>query len=161
MTTADYLNELIDCKEDMKSAIEEKGATVTGGLTSYADAIERIVPPVVDVEMFDGGWTVNYSGSELTEPLVLDFNDLQYQSGPEGIAKFQYIDKIISCPMVVIANISDITKFKQFLTYLNPRTSYGYKDLTIGVLKNIIMQLETTQINYLKTIGYLITTYYA
>lgn len=42
MTTADYLKVLIDTKEDMKSAIESKGVTVTGGLSTYADAIDKI-----------------------------------------------------------------------------------------------------------------------
>lgn len=42
MTTAEYLNTLIDCKQDMKSAIEGKGVTVTGGLSTYADAIKAI-----------------------------------------------------------------------------------------------------------------------
>ena len=42
MTTAEYLEVLIDTKEDMKSAIESKGVTVTGGLSTYADAIDKI-----------------------------------------------------------------------------------------------------------------------
>lgn len=42
MNTAEYLTQLIDCKEDMKSAIIEKGVTPTGGLSTYADAIEKI-----------------------------------------------------------------------------------------------------------------------
>ena len=36
------LTQLIDCKQDIKSAIIEKGVEVTGGLTSYADAIRQI-----------------------------------------------------------------------------------------------------------------------
>lgn len=39
---ADNLQTLIDCKADMKSAIESKGVTVTGGLSTYADAIKEI-----------------------------------------------------------------------------------------------------------------------
>lgn len=42
MNTAEYLNTLIECKEDMKSAIEERWATVTGGLSTYADLIREI-----------------------------------------------------------------------------------------------------------------------
>ena len=42
MTTAEYLTQLSDSKEDMKSAIESKGVTVTGGLSTYADAIYNI-----------------------------------------------------------------------------------------------------------------------
>lgn len=39
---ADRLQELIDSKADMKSAIREKGVEVEGGLTSYASAIRKI-----------------------------------------------------------------------------------------------------------------------
>lgn len=42
MNTAEYLNTLIGCKEDMKAALIEQGAPPTGGLSTYADAIEKI-----------------------------------------------------------------------------------------------------------------------
>ena len=42
MNTAEYLTQLIDCKEDMKAALIEKGAPPTGGLSTYADAISEI-----------------------------------------------------------------------------------------------------------------------
>lgn len=42
MTITDRLNDLITAGEDIKSAIIEKGVEVTGGLTSYADAIRQI-----------------------------------------------------------------------------------------------------------------------
>lgn len=41
-TIADKLQELIDSKADMKSAIAEKGVEVEGGLTTYAAAIRKI-----------------------------------------------------------------------------------------------------------------------
>ena len=41
-TIADKLQDLIDAKADMKSAIESKGVTPTGGLSTYADAISQI-----------------------------------------------------------------------------------------------------------------------
>ena len=42
MSIADKLQELIDSKADMKSAIAEKGVNVEGGLTTYAGAIRKI-----------------------------------------------------------------------------------------------------------------------
>lgn len=39
---ADKLNELIEAKSDIKAAIESKGVTPTGGLSTYADAIRSI-----------------------------------------------------------------------------------------------------------------------
>ena len=42
MSIADKLQELINSKADMKSAIAEKGVEVEGGLTTYAAAIRKI-----------------------------------------------------------------------------------------------------------------------
>lgn len=42
MSIADKLTLLINTKQDIKSAISEKGVEVTGGMTTYADAIRRI-----------------------------------------------------------------------------------------------------------------------
>lgn len=42
MSVADKLQDLIEAKEDIKSAIESKGVPVLGGLSSYADAISLI-----------------------------------------------------------------------------------------------------------------------
>ena len=42
MSIADKLTLLINTKQDIKSAISEKGVEVTGGMTTYADAIKRI-----------------------------------------------------------------------------------------------------------------------
>ena len=42
MSITDKLQELIDSKADMKSAIAEKGVNVEGGLTTYAGAIRKI-----------------------------------------------------------------------------------------------------------------------
>ena len=42
MSIADKLQELIDSKADIKSAIAEKGVDVEGGLTTYAAAIRKI-----------------------------------------------------------------------------------------------------------------------
>lgn len=44
MTTAQYLLELIQAKNDMKEALREKGVEVWGGLNTYPDAIYQIKP---------------------------------------------------------------------------------------------------------------------
>ena len=41
-TIADKLQDLVMAKEDMKSALIEKGVTPTGGLSTYADAVREI-----------------------------------------------------------------------------------------------------------------------
>ena len=39
---ADKLQDLVTAKADIKAAIESKGVTPTGGLSTYADAISQI-----------------------------------------------------------------------------------------------------------------------
>ena len=54
-TIADKLQELINSKADMKSAIAEKGVEVEGGLTTYAAAIRKI-------QQGSGGTDIDWSG---------------------------------------------------------------------------------------------------
>ena len=56
-TIADKLQELINSKADMKSAIAEKGVEVEGGLTTYAAAIRKIQ------QGSGGGTDVDWSGA--------------------------------------------------------------------------------------------------
>lgn len=42
ITLADQLQQLVTAKQDMKTALSDKGVVPTGGLTSYADAIRSI-----------------------------------------------------------------------------------------------------------------------
>lgn len=42
-TIADKLQDLVTAKEDMKSALIEKGVTPDGGLSTYAEAIDEII----------------------------------------------------------------------------------------------------------------------
>lgn len=77
MNTAEYLNTLIECKEDMKSAIEERGITVTGGLSTYADLIKNNITDAVS------GFCFAKSTFE-TSPNIdtsnrSDFSELYYQ----------------------------------------------------------------------------------
>ena len=56
MSIADKLQELINSKADMKSAIAEKGVEVEGGLTTYAAAIRKIQ------QGSGGGTDIDWSG---------------------------------------------------------------------------------------------------
>ena len=79
MTISDRLNDLITAKEDMKSAIEEKGVEVTGGLTSYADAIRSIEGDLPVGSLPDktklqyNSWTV---GPELDTSAMTDMSEM-------------------------------------------------------------------------------------
>lgn len=46
MSIADKLQDLVTAKEDMKTALIEKGVTPTGGLSTYADAVRSITDGV-------------------------------------------------------------------------------------------------------------------
>ena len=61
-TIADKLQDLVMAKEDMKSALIEKGVTPTGGLSTYADAVREI--EVEDVVYSDG---IKFQESEFEE----------------------------------------------------------------------------------------------
>lgn len=73
MTIADNLQTLINCKADMKSAIESKGVEVTGGLSTYADAIRSIIG--------SGGGTPDFTSDDfeneyLNKAIALSINSV-------------------------------------------------------------------------------------
>ena len=74
MSIADKLTLLINTKQDIKSAISEKGVEVTGGMTTYADAIRRIET--------GGG-----SGDSIYVPVGLKFG-CKVPNGPYNPPKF-------------------------------------------------------------------------
>ena len=64
-TIADKLEDLIEAKADMKSAIESKGVTITGGLSTYANAIDKIkIITDDDFVSFPDGTKFMYSNCE-------------------------------------------------------------------------------------------------
>ena len=72
MTIADNLQTLIDCKADMKAAIEERGVTVSGGLSTYADAIRSIEGESIESAFIcEEGF--RYSSSKKEDFGVFDF----------------------------------------------------------------------------------------
>lgn len=68
MTIADNLQTLIDCKADMKSAIESKGVTVSGGLSTYADAIRQIDGNTINCELDFS--KLNYTSSNISNTMI-------------------------------------------------------------------------------------------
>ena len=73
MSIADKLTLLINTKQDIKSAISEKGVEVTGGMTTYADAIRRIET---------GGGGGGEGGDSIYVPIGLKFGYDQTNSNP-------------------------------------------------------------------------------
>lgn len=80
MSIADKLTLLINTKQDIKSAISEKGVEVTGGMTTYADAIRRIEGGDEKFLLLDGMKLMNsefeYVPSSYSFDLVSDFSNM-------------------------------------------------------------------------------------
>lgn len=126
MTIADNLQTLIDCKADMKSAIEEKGVTVSGGLSTYADAIRSIEQPEEGGLLLPDGIKFAYSTvSEFPlydtsnhtdmERMFLGCNNLLFvpnfnTSNTKNMAKFCWsCSKLISIPNLDTSNVQDMS----------------------------------------------------
>lgn len=75
VSIAENLQELIDAKADIKSAIESKGVEVTGGLTTYADAIREIDGGVSGVWKLNDEIKLAYSTFS-TIPTYIDTSDV-------------------------------------------------------------------------------------
>ena len=62
-TIADKLQDLVTAKTDMKVALQEKGVTPTGGLSTYADAIGSIQQQInieaSNIDYTQIGWTID------------------------------------------------------------------------------------------------------
>ena len=80
MSIADKLTLLINTKQDIKSAISEKGVEVTGGMTTYADAIRRIEGGGEKFLLLDGMKLMHsdfeYVPSSYSFELVSDFSNM-------------------------------------------------------------------------------------
>ena len=72
MNTAEYLNTLIECKEDMKAALIEKGAPPAGGLSTYADAIRSIGSFKINIA--EG---TKFGGATFGDMLNFDFSNVK------------------------------------------------------------------------------------
>ena len=81
MSIADKLTSLINTKQDIKSAISEKGVEVTGGMTTYADAIRRI-------ETGGGGGSI----SSVDIPVGLKFSHSTISELPQLNLDYGYED---------------------------------------------------------------------
>lgn len=108
-TIADNLQTLIDCKTDMKSAIESKGVAVSGGLSTYADAI-RSMSNTNNVIKCEQG--LRYNLNDSTKTLVLDAINITDATGlcanGDGADKYNSAKKIVIVNLGGIQNISSM-----------------------------------------------------
>ena len=125
MTTAQYLLELIQAKNDMKEALREKGVEVWGGLNTYPDAIERLAP-MGAITVYDG---TKFSYSTWDSPPLLDTSNvtdmsrmfyfcLDLQSIPQlntsnvtnMSGAFEECNSISTIPLLDTANVTDMSR---------------------------------------------------
>lgn len=99
VSIAENLQELIDAKADMKSAIESKGVEVTGGLSTYADAIREIETGDIRSE-YDG---ISFTGSRFREPPYFDTSWMTDMSGMFFDCNF-----IVIVPHYDTSNVTDM-----------------------------------------------------
>lgn len=159
MSISDRLQELISCKSDIKTAIEEKGVSVTGGLSTYADAIKQIVPPIVGVKVFEIYSGLQLNDSELEEPIVLHFSDCLFNiwngNTNRPMVGTTCIGYIKSCPNVMIIDINHTNtevwkQFNWFVSNLPSRST----TLNISFDKSVINKMTSNQKTSLKNKGY-------
>lgn len=114
MNTAEYLNTLIECKEDMKSAIEERGVTVTGGLSTYADAIQSIE---ADLNMYVTDWdetTIGYAIESLQNRInwTVDYVNERISNNTNGVQLFGFDDySVYNTALTFFPANVDISKY--------------------------------------------------
>ena len=112
--TVEYLQELIDTREQMKTSINNKGVQVSGGLKSYPNAIDNIFvggggDGEIDYTMF--GWSQNDSNrqNQINKKHVEDA--IQYSLSvmdkcdaskwdDNSDPPFRYDDTLVFCPMI-------------------------------------------------------------
>ena len=106
MTIADNLQTLIDCKADMKSAIEERGVTVSGGLSTYADAIREIEISNVSIDGFDW-WFPNgtcfYGSAFVNAPLFDTSNFISFKY------MFEDCENLLNVPAYNTSKVTDFS----------------------------------------------------
>lgn len=94
---ANNLETLIRCKEDMKTAIEERGITITGGLSTYADLIYEInskkyIPSYMTVE----------------DSNVTNFDNITFENRTNCNRLFADCLYLEECPKIDISNSNSI-----------------------------------------------------
>lgn len=182
MSIADKLQTLIDVKEDMKSAIEEKGISVTGDLTSYADAIDQIDPSAVNKIYIQNGTKLAYSswsdripgiGTSYKVPdnfdlsqvvdmsymfshaMLTDFSDLENNIIPENITNTSYMfSYTYNLKNVDMSHCSNVSDMSYMFEYTS--SSLEIIKLDISNCKSIRGLIYSSYPNYIYLKGKLL-----
>lgn len=124
--TTENLETLTICKEDIKSAIEEKGVTPSGGLTTFADAIRSIKrnegPGEDFVIQYVNGMILQHSSFRTAPKLI----NTSYTTNMEGM--FFGCKNLTTVPLIDTSSVTNVqymfsgcTK----LTHVGGLTNFG------------------------------------
>lgn len=142
-TIADKLQDLIDAKADMKAALEEKGVEVTGGLSTYADAVHEIVQITDDYTKIKFGYNTDrvslpeWDTSEYTDLSWMYVDCMSLINAPElntskaetTFGMFWQCQQLSYVPLYDFGNVKDVTDMFEMSSLHNNVTYEGFKDL--------------------------------
>lgn len=142
-TIADKLQDLITAKQDMKDALEEKGVEVTGGLSTYADAVREIVQITDDYTKIKFGYNTDrisfpeWDTSEYTDLSWMYLGCMSLINAPElntskaETARGMFYDcqQLSYVPLYDFGNVKDVTSMFGWSSLRNKVTYEGFKDL--------------------------------
>lgn len=100
---ADKLNALVSAKNDIKTALESKGVSPTGGLSTYADAIREISNSggTEPLSKWVNGWKLGYSS--FVEAPMLDTSEMTDMS-----YMFYKCPNLTSVPLFDTSKVTDM-----------------------------------------------------
>ena len=122
-TIADKLQDLIDAKADRKSAIKEKGVEVTGGLVTYADAINSIDNGTEIYYTFPTGTKFSRSTINLIPKCMVD----HINTCTNLTMMFAYCDHLITVPKLDTSNATTVSAMFRSCSYVSC-SLYDYPD---------------------------------
>lgn len=106
-----YLSELEVSKQDIKGAIQSKGVTPTGGLSSYAEAILSIPTGVSDLSPLEKTITVN--------------GEYEYNPIDDGVEGYSEVKVTVDIPIPSFeTQTKDVTIKKNGTTSIEPDSGY-------------------------------------
>jgi hypothetical protein len=129
---------LVDSKYDMKSAIEEKGGMVDGGLVTYAAAIRGLNDKII----LENGTKLAYSNWEMVPDKYDLSNITEFAHLFQGCEYLKQIpDSILDKRSYNTSHMFDgcknLTSIPSIDTSLSYDTSYMFKDLNVIYIPNI------------------------
>lgn len=174
-TIADKLQDLVTAKEDMKSALVEKGVTPTGGLSTYADAIDTIenddvelIPlcdgvrlansSQIDFSMFDFSKVENFGGMfnnvRASGEIVLN-NTIRKITNASGMFNYSTITRVPFLPTEHCKNMSYMFSNTLYMSSITPLDTRNCEDMSYMFKSSRINTIPLMDCGKVTTIYYM------